>query len=94
MFPESEATHYYLAAEVVPSWLGSRRAQPPGLHCRCKTDGLATVTTNCGDIEFTLDGEKAPQAVASFLELAKQNYYLMHLLARDCTWRCRSQRRG
>ena len=35
---------------------------------------VATVTTNCGDIELTLDGEKAPQAVASFVELAKQNY--------------------
>ena len=37
---------------------------------------VATVTTNCGDIELTLDGEKAPQAVASFVELAKQNYWL------------------
>jgi peptidyl-prolyl cis-trans isomerase B (cyclophilin B) len=37
---------------------------------------VATVTTNCGDIELTLDGTKAPQAVASFLELAKQNYWL------------------
>ena len=37
---------------------------------------VATVTTNCGDIELTLDGAKAPQAVASFVELAKQNYYL------------------
>ena len=37
---------------------------------------VATVTTNCGDIEFTLDGTKAPQAVAAFNELAKQNYYL------------------
>ena len=37
---------------------------------------VATVTTNCGDIELTLDGTKAPQAVASFVELAKQNYWL------------------
>lgn len=36
---------------------------------------VATVTTNCGDLEFTLDGTKAPQAVASFLELARQNYW-------------------
>jgi len=37
---------------------------------------VATVTTNCGDIELTLDGTKAPQAVASFVELARQSYYL------------------
>jgi peptidyl-prolyl cis-trans isomerase B (cyclophilin B) len=37
---------------------------------------LATLTTNCGDIELTLDGEKAPQAVASFVQLARQNYWL------------------
>lgn len=36
---------------------------------------VATVTTNCGDLELTLDGAKAPQAVASFLELARQNYW-------------------
>ena len=37
---------------------------------------VATVTTNCGDIEMTLDGTKAPQAVAAFMELSKQNYWL------------------
>jgi peptidyl-prolyl cis-trans isomerase B (cyclophilin B) len=36
----------------------------------------ATITTNCGDIELTLDGEKAPQAVASFLQLAEKNYWV------------------
>ncbi len=36
---------------------------------------LATLTTNCGDIELTLDGTKAPQAAAVFLELARQNYW-------------------
>jgi peptidyl-prolyl cis-trans isomerase B (cyclophilin B) len=36
---------------------------------------VATVTTNCGDIQLTLDGTKAPQAVASFLELARQSYW-------------------
>ena len=36
---------------------------------------VATLTTNCGDIELTLDGTKAPQAVAAFVELARQNYW-------------------
>ncbi len=36
---------------------------------------VATISTNCGDIELSLDGTKAPQAVAGFLELARQNYW-------------------
>ena len=35
----------------------------------------AVVTTNCGDITLELDGAKAPQTVASFVELAKANYF-------------------
>lgn len=36
---------------------------------------VATLETNCGDIELTLDGSKAPQAAAVFLELARQSYW-------------------
>lgn len=36
----------------------------------------ATVTTNCGDIVIDLDAEAAPQAVASFVQLAEQNYWI------------------
>ena len=36
---------------------------------------VATMSTNCGDIELTLDGAKAPQAVASFVELAQRDYW-------------------
>lgn len=36
----------------------------------------ATLTTNCGDIVLELDGTKAPQAVASFLQLARADYWL------------------
>ncbi len=35
----------------------------------------ATVTTNCGDIVLELDGELAPQTVASFLMLSEDGYY-------------------
>ncbi len=35
---------------------------------------LAKVTTNCGDITLELDGDKAPQTVASFLQLAGGYY--------------------
>lgn len=37
---------------------------------------IATMTTNCGDIVVTLDGAKAPQAVASFLQLAQNDYWV------------------
>lgn len=36
----------------------------------------ADVATNCGTLTFTLDGVKAPQAVASFLQLAKTDYWV------------------
>jgi peptidyl-prolyl cis-trans isomerase B (cyclophilin B) len=36
----------------------------------------ATITTNCGDIVLTLDGTQAPQAVASFVQLAEKNYWV------------------
>jgi len=35
----------------------------------------AVITTNCGDITLELDGEKAPQTVASFLALAEADYW-------------------
>ncbi|MBR7742376.1 peptidylprolyl isomerase [Phycicoccus sp. BSK3Z-2] len=36
----------------------------------------ATLTTNCGDIVVRLDGTLAPQAVASFLQLARTGYWV------------------
>lgn len=36
---------------------------------------VATVKTTCGDLVFELDGTKAPQTVASFLNLAKTGYW-------------------
>jgi peptidyl-prolyl cis-trans isomerase B (cyclophilin B) len=35
----------------------------------------AVITTNCGDVTLELDGEKAPQTVASFMALAKADYW-------------------
>lgn len=40
------------------------------------TTWTATLTTNCGDIVLELDGAKAPQAVASFIQLARADYWL------------------
>ncbi len=36
---------------------------------------VATISTNCGDIELELDGAKAPQTVASFLQLSEDGFY-------------------
>ena len=36
---------------------------------------MAKVATTCGEIDFELDGAKAPQTVASFNSLAKEGYW-------------------
>ena len=36
---------------------------------------VATVKTTCGDLTLELDGTKAPQTVASFINLAKTGYW-------------------
>lgn len=36
---------------------------------------VATVKTNCGDFEITLDAERAPKTTASFKSLADQRFY-------------------
>lgn len=41
-----------------------------------------TLTTNCGDIVLDLDAAKAPQAVASFVQLAQAGYWLNSPCAR------------
>jgi len=76
--PEPEApTTTAAGCELPPASLGTAAelSLPKASTAAGKTY-VATVTTNCGDIELTLDGDKAPQAVASFVELSKQNYYL------------------
>ncbi|MGI8994084.1 MAG: peptidylprolyl isomerase [Nocardioidaceae bacterium] len=39
------------------------------------TTWVATLSTSCGDIEVELDGAKAPQTVASFLQLSEDGFY-------------------
>jgi peptidyl-prolyl cis-trans isomerase B (cyclophilin B) len=76
--PEPEApTTTAAGCDLPPASLGTaaQLSLPDADTAKGKTY-VATVTTNCGDIELTLDGTKAPQAVASFTELAKQGYWL------------------
>jgi peptidyl-prolyl cis-trans isomerase B (cyclophilin B) len=58
-----------------PLGTGAKLSLPDEKTAEGKTY-VATVTTNCGDIEVTLDGTKAPQAVAAFVELARKNYWV------------------
>jgi peptidyl-prolyl cis-trans isomerase B (cyclophilin B) len=53
---------------------GRKVAKPDKSTAAGKTF-TAVVTTNCGDITLTLDGTKAPQTVASFVALAKADYF-------------------
>ena len=61
------------AAPAPPSEV-PKAAKPDKATAAGKTF-TAVVTTNCGDITLQLDGAKAPQTVASFVALAKANYF-------------------
>ena len=75
--PDTEPTTTAAGCEPPPTSLGTaaQLTLPDAATAEGKTF-VATLTTNCGDIEVTLDGTKAPQAVASFVQLANQNYWL------------------
>jgi peptidyl-prolyl cis-trans isomerase B (cyclophilin B) len=49
-------------------------AKEPPLTTK-KTTYTAKLSTNCGDIELLLDGDKAPRAVNSFRFLAEKGYF-------------------
>ena len=57
--------------DIPPTAPGTAAELAAGQGHRQRGDLLATLTTNCGDIVLDLDGAKAPQAVASFIQLAR-----------------------
>ena len=61
-------------AAPAPPKTVTKTAKPAKATAAGKTF-TAVVTTNCGDITLQLDGTKAPQTVASFVGLAKANYF-------------------
>ena len=62
------------SAPPAPPSAATKVAKPDKATAAGKTF-TAVVTTNCGDITVELDGAKAPQTVASFVGLAKANYF-------------------
>lgn len=77
--PEEPAKPPQTAAgcEQPPQPLGtSAKLELPDKATAKGATWTATLTTNCGDIELELDGAKAPQAVASFIQLAKADYWI------------------
>ncbi|TPG18067.1 peptidylprolyl isomerase [Pedococcus bigeumensis] len=62
------------SAPPAPPSAAAKVAKPDKATAAGKTF-TAVVTTNCGDITLQLDGAKAPQTVASFVGLAKANYF-------------------
>lgn len=64
---------------------------PPPETDALDTDWQATIHTNLGDIDVTLDGVDAPQAVASFLMLAGDGFFdgtACHRLLPDSLLQC------
>lgn len=64
---------------------------PPPATDALETAWDAVIRTNLGDIEVTLTGEDAPQAVANFLFLAQQGFYdgtACHRLLPDSLLQC------
>lgn len=62
------------APPATPTTAKSFAKAPSASGAKGKTF-TATIETNCGDIVLELDGAKAPQTVASFVHLAKENYW-------------------
>ncbi len=75
--PSASATTSVVAgctAPPAPPRAPTKAAMPDKATAAGKTF-TAVVTTNCGDITVELDGAKAPQTVASFVGLAKADYF-------------------
>lgn len=75
--PAKPTTTAAAGCEQPPAPLGTAaKLELPDKATAKGTTWTATLTTNCGDIVLELDGAKAPQAVASFLQLARADYWI------------------
>lgn len=66
------------AADHTASPNAAVAATPPPIDVAEHRPWDATLITNTGDIQLLLYGDRAPQAVASFITLARQGFYDHH----------------
>ncbi|MBD3782347.1 MAG: peptidylprolyl isomerase [Micrococcales bacterium] len=73
---DNQSTEVVAGCQPPPSPLGTgAELTLPDKKTAAGKTFTATITTNCGDLVVRLDGTKAPQAVASFLQLAREQYW-------------------
>ncbi len=70
--PASDVTCDYPADPDIPA---AKQVEPPPTTPAVSGQVTATVKTTLGDMTFTLDADKAPCTVNSFVSLAQQNYF-------------------
>ncbi len=70
--PAKDVTCDYPADPQIPA---VKKNDPPPAEPVAGGEVKATVKTTIGDMEFTLDADRAPCTVNSFISLAQQNYY-------------------
>jgi peptidyl-prolyl cis-trans isomerase B (cyclophilin B) len=70
--PPPDVTCDYPADDDIPA---AKKVDPPPSKPIVGGEVTATVKTSIGDMTFTLDADKAPCTVNSFVSLAQQNYF-------------------
>jgi len=70
--PAPDVTCDYPADENIPA---AKKNDPPPSTPVAGGEVTATVKTSLGDMVFTLDADRAPCTVNSFISLAQQNYF-------------------
>jgi peptidyl-prolyl cis-trans isomerase B (cyclophilin B) len=70
--PAKDVTCDYPADPQIPA---AKENDPPPSKPVAGGEVKATVKTTIGDMEFTLDADRAPCTVNSFISLAQQNYF-------------------
>ena len=75
--PEQTAARTATGCEAVqaPEPRGKQTLAKPAERLSARRGYVATVKTNCGDFEVTLDVERAPLTTASFVHLARADFF-------------------
>jgi cyclophilin family peptidyl-prolyl cis-trans isomerase len=73
--PTAEAAPTGCEAAEAPEPKGEGELRRPRERLQAGTTYVATVSTNCGDFEITLDPEEAPRTGGSFKFLADKGFY-------------------